>query len=84
MVDSKPATDATIAANRHVLEKLDFTDTASFENAQRGFIASIDPMKIAHNDADRFVFDLSATEFLEHQAPDTAVSYTHLTLPTKA
>ena len=71
MVDSKPATDATIAANRHVLEKLDFTDTASFENAQRGFIASINPMKIAHHEADRFVFDLSATEFLEHQAPDT-------------
>ena len=71
MVDSKPATDATIAANRHVLEELDFTDTASFENAQRGFIATIDPIKIAHNEADRLVFDLSSTEFLEHQAPDT-------------
>ena len=71
MVDSKPATDATIAANRDILEELDFTDRASFENAQRGFIATIDPIKIAHNEADRMVFDLSATEFLEHQAPDT-------------
>ena len=46
MVDSKPATDATIAANRDILEELDFTDRASFENAQRGFIATIDPIKI--------------------------------------
>ena len=43
MVQGKPATDATIAANRGVLEELDFTDTSSFNDAQRGFIATIDP-----------------------------------------
>ena len=71
MADSKPATAATIAANRAVLEELDFTNTSSFDDAQRGFIASIEPLKIAHNEADRSVFDLTATEFLEDQAPDT-------------
>ena len=78
MVDSKPATDATIAANRHVLEELDFTDRASFENAQRGFIATIDPIKIAHNEADRLVFDpydhrgRAGTSFVRTNARDVS------------
>ena len=51
MVQGKPATDATIAANRRVLEELDFTDTSSFNDAQRGFIATIAPIRIAHDKA---------------------------------
>ncbi len=71
MADGKPATAATIAANRAVLQELDFTNTSSFDDARRGFIASIEPIKIAHNEADRSVFDLTGTEFLKTQAPDT-------------
>ena len=71
MVQGKPATDATIAANRGVLEELDFTDTSSFNDAQRGFIATIDPIRIAHDKADRSVFDLTGTQFLNDEAPDS-------------
>ena len=45
----KPASEHTRAANARVLEELPFEDRRSFENAQRGFIATIDPL-IIHRD----------------------------------
>jgi alkyl sulfatase BDS1-like metallo-beta-lactamase superfamily hydrolase len=69
---AKPATQATIKANQAFLEKLNFDDRQSFEDAQRGFIATIDPMKIPHARASsRAAFDLSQMEFLSEEAPDT-------------
>jgi alkyl sulfatase BDS1-like metallo-beta-lactamase superfamily hydrolase len=43
---SKPASEATKAANRRVLESLNFGDKEDFENAARGFIAKPDVLTI--------------------------------------
>ena len=40
--DSKPATQYTIDANQEVYALLDFEDTAEFENATKGLLASPD------------------------------------------
>ena len=42
----KPASTATIAANEALLEYLPFDDRRDYENAERGFIASIDSGRI--------------------------------------
>ena len=47
----KPATAATIAANKAVLNALPFNDKSDFDDAQRGFIAAPDVLTIA-KDAD--------------------------------
>lgn len=67
----KPATEHTQHANQAVKEELDFSDQTSFENAARGFIASIDPVTIMHDTDKRPVYDLSRLSFLEGDAPDT-------------
>lgn len=67
----KPATKHTQGANLAVREELDFSDQTSFENAARGFIASIDPVTIMHDTDKRPVYDLSRLSFLEGDAPDT-------------
>ncbi len=72
MRQPKPATAATRAVNESFLERLDFSDTQSFEDAKRGFIASLDPMTIPHDNASRPAFDLEAAKFLREDAPDTA------------
>ncbi|MFB3104486.1 MAG: MBL fold metallo-hydrolase, partial [Pseudomonadales bacterium] len=67
----KPASDHTRAANDAVREALPFADKRSFENAARGFIASIDPLTITRADG-RVTFDLTGVDFLdEEDAPDT-------------
>lgn len=40
--ESKPATQYTIDANQEVYALLDFEDTAEFENATKGLLASLD------------------------------------------
>src|SRR5688572_18160173 len=45
-VPSKPATEATKAANAALLNELPFNDKADFEDAQRGFIAKPDVLDI--------------------------------------
>ncbi len=67
----KLASDATIAKNRAVLSELDFTDQRCFEDAQRGFIATLDPIIIAHDRLDRESLNLEALGFLDQEAPDT-------------
>ena len=69
--NAKPATEATRQAQTRVRETLPFEDRASFANARRGFIASIEPLTIKHARSDRVVYDLSAMSFLEGDAPDT-------------
>ncbi len=67
----KPATEATKANQQSFRDKLDFSDRQSFEDAQRGLIATIDPLTIAHDHASRPAFDLSQLGFLQEEAPDT-------------
>ncbi len=68
---SKPASEHTRQANRAVLDALPFADRRSFDDAARGFIASLEPPTIAHDAADRPAFDLAPLEFLAGDAPDT-------------
>ena len=68
---AKPATDTTRAVQQSFKDKLDFTDQQSFADAKRGFIATIDPLTIAHDRSQRAVYDLSQMQFLEGEAPDT-------------
>jgi alkyl sulfatase BDS1-like metallo-beta-lactamase superfamily hydrolase len=72
MRQPKPATEATKAVNRAFLERLDFSDRQSFEDAKRGFIASLNPITIPHDAGNRAAFDLEAAKFLGNDAPDTA------------
>jgi alkyl sulfatase BDS1-like metallo-beta-lactamase superfamily hydrolase len=67
----KPATDATRAVQQHFENKLDFTDRQSFNDAQKGFIATLSPMTIGHDSGARPAYDLEALAFLDGQAPDT-------------
>ena len=67
----EPATEHTRAANRAVLDELPFGDRRSFDNAGRGFIATLEPLTIAHDHARRPAYDLSALAFLAADAPDT-------------
>ncbi len=68
---AKPASSHTVAANAQVRASLPFEDRRSFENAARGFIATIEPLTIRKADGGRTVFDLSAVGFLQDDAPDT-------------
>ena len=68
---TKPATATTRAVQQSFKDKLDFSNRQSFEDAKRGFIATIDPITIAHDRRDRAAFDLSQMHFLEDEAPDT-------------
>ena len=69
LAQPKPATEHTRAANRAVFEELPFEDQRSFENARRGFIASLDPLTLKRGE--HVTFDLSQFQFLDAEAPDT-------------
>ena len=49
-----------------------FEDRGSFENAGRGFIASISPLTITRPTDGKITYDLSDLSFLEGEAPATA------------
>jgi alkyl sulfatase BDS1-like metallo-beta-lactamase superfamily hydrolase len=70
---SKPATDATKAANLKVLQSLPFQNKKDFENAEKGFIAT--PKTLTIKDASgRVIWDLEAYKAyigLDKPAPDT-------------
>lgn len=67
----KPATDHTRAHQAAVAASLPFADQQSFANARRGFIASLEPLRL-HNDRSRVIYDLeSSLSFLGESAPDT-------------
>jgi len=71
MRDAKPATEATRKANRAFYDRLDFTDPRSFDDARRGFIASLDEVVIPHDNGRRAAYDLEALSFVDGEAPDT-------------
>ena len=49
---------------------LDFSDRTDFEDAQRGFVATLDPVTI-RNAEGRVVFDLAPYAYLDGECPDT-------------
>lgn len=67
----KPATEQTKKANAAVLEALCFEDNRDFENARRGFIASIDPLTIKRPKDGKTTYDVSDLAFLKGDAPST-------------
>lgn len=67
----KPATEHTQRAQGAMLDALPFEDRRSFDDAARGFIASLDPLTIPHQRSKRPAFDLSGLGFLDGEAPDT-------------
>ena len=69
---SKPATEHTRQAQAAVRAALPFEDRQSFADAARGFIASLDPLTIAHDRSSRPAYDLSRFAFLNEDAPETA------------
>jgi alkyl sulfatase BDS1-like metallo-beta-lactamase superfamily hydrolase len=67
----KPAHPTTLAANQKMAAKLPFEDVADFDDARRGFIATIPDGRV-ENERGNVVWNLSAYSFLEpEEAPDT-------------
>jgi alkyl sulfatase BDS1-like metallo-beta-lactamase superfamily hydrolase len=72
-LESKPATEATRAANRAVQERLDFENRQDFEDARRGLIARPDALTVLGEDG-RTVWDMESYKAFidpEAEAPDT-------------
>ena len=69
----KPATDATKRHQQNVRESLPFEDRTSFENAERGFLATITSVKHERERDGKVVYDLSQLGFLDTDSasPDT-------------
>ncbi len=65
-----PASDATKAANQAVKDYLPFDDQRDFENAKRGFIATLDET-IIRGESGNLVIDLGYYDFISGDAPDT-------------
>ncbi len=68
--ENKPATPVIEAAHAALSAALPFDDTADFENADRGFIAALEPGLITAADGST-VWDADAYAFLEGAAPTT-------------
>jgi len=69
---TKPATAFTQARQQQVRDYLPFdTDQRSFDNAQKGFIATLDTLTIVRERDASIVYDLSKFDFLNAPAPDT-------------
>jgi linear primary-alkylsulfatase len=67
----KPATPFTCAHNHSVLEALPFGDRTDFEDARRGFMATLPDVEFRNADG-RIIYSLKDYAFLaEEQAPDT-------------
>lgn len=69
--ETKTATEKTAGINNRVLSELPFDDRLMFENARRGFIATLDPVTIRRPDDGRKTYDLSDMAFLKEDAPAT-------------
>ncbi|WP_092552239.1 alkyl/aryl-sulfatase [Herbiconiux ginsengi] len=67
-MDHKPVTEAIEKAHAALSESLPFDDTADFDDAERGFIAALDPGVIRAADG-RVVYDIDSYAFLTGDAP---------------
>ena len=70
-ISPKPATEATKKINQGFINKLDFTDRRSFDTAKKGFIATLNPITIAHDSGSRAAFDLEGLSFLNDEPAET-------------
>ncbi len=70
LAEPKPATAHTQAAQEKVKASLDFSNTRSFADAQKGFIATLEPLTLKNADG-RITFDLAQMGFLNAEAPAT-------------
>lgn len=71
MSQRNDATASTAAANHALLDELPWEDRQDFENAARGFVASLDD-PVIRDDSGRPVWDLNAFAFLaQEEAPAT-------------
>ncbi len=68
---SKSATETTASLNTAVLNDLPFEDRSMFENARRGFIATLYPLTITRQSDGKASYDLSDMSFEEDEAPAT-------------
>ncbi len=69
-MEQKPPTDAIAAANRAHTASLPFADTRDFDDADRGFIAALEPCVVTAADG-RVVWDNDSYGFLNGDAPDS-------------
>ncbi len=70
-IEPKPATEITSSVNAKLLAQLPFSDTQDFDDAQRGFIATL-PEVIIKAANGYTVYSLADYDFLLHeQAPDS-------------
>ena len=69
-MEQKPPTDAIAAANRAHTASLPFADTRDFDDADRGFIAALEPCVVNAADG-RVVWDNDSYSFLNGDAPDS-------------
>ena len=67
---AKPASEHTQKAQARVREQLNFADRQSFEDARKGFIATLEPLTLRRDDG-RITYDLEHMSFLDDDAPDT-------------
>lgn len=65
-----PATATTRAAQEEVRGSLPFADLRNVEEADRGFIGTLDPCRITDAEG-RVVWEMESFTFLEDEAPDT-------------
>lgn len=73
MMQHKPATSFTAAANAALLQELTWDDAQDFDLASRGFIATLDDPAIRSHDG-RLVYDLSAYSFLAEESAPSSVN----------
>ncbi|WP_061004998.1 alkyl/aryl-sulfatase [Mycolicibacterium mucogenicum] len=69
-MEQKPPTAAIAAANRAHTASLPFADTRDFDDADRGFIAALEPCIVTAADG-RVVWDNDSYSFLNGDAPDS-------------
>ena len=69
-MDQNPPTAVIEAANRDQLSNLPFSDTVDFADADRGFIAAMEPCVVKAADG-RVVWDNDVYSFLSGDAPST-------------
>ena len=70
LAQAKPATTHTQTAQTRVSNSLNFADRQDFEDANRGFIATLSPITITRPDG-HVTYDLESMSFLDGEAPDT-------------
>lgn len=70
MITSKEPTEATKKHNNQVLQKLPFNDKKDFENAKRGFIATLPEVKVVGTKGNT-VWDLGPYAFLKGDVPSS-------------